>query len=122
LPCFRHQHQSIRNIVLQGDPIIFTLPAFPCKSPNPAKVLGRLPDMAETLSLRFLRGLCEQIEAVYDPGARMVICSDGHVFGDLIGVPDSHIDEYFAAVRAMIVQDGSECIDTFTLGNVYGDC
>ncbi|ONH36882.1 pyoverdine biosynthesis protein PvcA [Protofrankia sp. BMG5.30] len=97
------------------------LPGFPCKSPNPAKVLGRVPDEGERLSLRFLDGLCAAVEEVYAPGARMLICSDGHVFGDLIGVPDEHIDAYAGGLQAMIRHERLGHLSVFDLRDVLGD-
>src|SRR4051812_8725142 len=49
-PCPRcsapHVSKVISSVAL-GLPVTLVLPAFPGKSPNPAKVLGTLPDMAE---------------------------------------------------------------------------
>jgi pyoverdine/dityrosine biosynthesis protein Dit1 len=119
--CFAAQLDQIGAAVRVGAPLLFTLPAFPCKSPNPRKVLGHLPDLGELLSLRFLQRLCTDLTAVYEPGARMLICSDGHVFGDLIQVPDDHITEYGTALRDLVEQEGLDRIDLFNLDGVYGD-
>lgn len=118
---FAEQLAQLREFVVAGEPIVFTLPAFPCKSPNQDKVFGHLPDLGELLSLRFLHGLTEQVRSVYPPGARMLICSDGHVFGDLIKVPDHHIDEYAETLRQMIAWGGFDSIGTFSLEDVYGN-
>lgn len=54
------------------------LPAFPFKSANKVyKVLGSLPDKAEELALDRLNSMCNRIQAVYAPGARVTIVSDG---------------------------------------------
>lgn len=58
------------------------LPAFPCKSSNPKKVVGVSPDRGEEMALRRLHGFVQQVEQVYKPGARVWIISDGHVFSD----------------------------------------
>ncbi|MBL1099208.1 L-tyrosine/L-tryptophan isonitrile synthase family protein [Streptomyces coffeae] len=118
---FPHQLRQISDFVREGAPIVFTLPGFPCKSPNPAKVLGHLPDMGERLSLTFLNALCAEIERIHPPGARMVICSDGHIFGDLIGVPDEHIDAYADELRVLISGLGLERLSVFDLRDVLGD-
>ncbi|MFJ9950434.1 L-tyrosine/L-tryptophan isonitrile synthase family protein [Kitasatospora sp. NPDC091207] len=118
---FPLQLEQLADFVAVGDPIVFTLPGFPCKSPNLAKVLGHLPDEGERLSLTFLDGLCERIGALYEPGARILICSDGHIFGDLIHVPDDHIDQYSDALSAMITQEGLGHLATFDLRAVLGD-
>ncbi|MFE1776254.1 L-tyrosine/L-tryptophan isonitrile synthase family protein [Streptomyces sp. NPDC059008] len=118
---FPAQLRQLAAPVAAGEPILFTLPGFPCKSPNPAKVLGHLPDEGERLALRFLDALCARIEAVYPPGARVAICSDGHVFSDLIGVPDRDIDAYSDALRVLIRAEGLTRLDVFDLRQVYGE-
>ncbi|WP_128430193.1 L-tyrosine/L-tryptophan isonitrile synthase family protein [Streptomyces cyaneus] len=118
---FPHQLHRITDFVRKGAPIVFTLPGFPCKSPNPAKTLGHLPDMGERLSLTFLDALCAQIERIHSPGARVVICSDGHVFGDLIGVPDHDVDAYSDELRALIRQSDLRHLSVFDLRDVLGD-
>ncbi|ADO68065.1 L-tyrosine/L-tryptophan isonitrile synthase family protein [Stigmatella aurantiaca] len=117
---FPHQLRSIATFVRDGAPIVFTLPGFPCKSPNPAKVLGHLPDHGERLSLTFLDTLCTEIQRIHWPGARVIICSDGHIFSDLIGVPDDHIDAYSDELRTLIDQLGLERLCVFDLRDVFG--
>ncbi|WP_052229789.1 isocyanide synthase family protein [Streptomyces sp. CT34] len=119
---FPAQLRQLAPWVAAGEPIRFTLPGFPCKSPNPAKVLGTVPDEGERLALRFLDRLCTRIEAVHPPGARVVICSDGHVFSDLIRVPDTDIDAYGDGLRAMIRDEGLAArLGVFDLRAAYGD-
>ncbi|MGW7577205.1 L-tyrosine/L-tryptophan isonitrile synthase family protein [Streptomyces sp. NPDC054765] len=118
---FPHHLQRIDSFVRAGEPVVFTLPGFPCKSPNPAKVLGHLPDQGERLSLAFLDGLCTDIARVHAPGARIVICSDGHIFGDLIRVTDAHIDAYAHELRRLINELGRSCLSVFDLRDVLGD-
>ncbi|MFF4947827.1 L-tyrosine/L-tryptophan isonitrile synthase family protein [Streptomyces chattanoogensis] len=118
---FDPQLRRLTAAIAAGVPIRFTLPGFPCKSPNPAKVLGHLPDEGERLALRFLDGLCARIAAVHRPGARMVICSDGHAFSDLIRVPDPHIDAYGDALRTMIRDEDLTHLELFDLRDVHGE-
>ncbi|WP_445517419.1 L-tyrosine/L-tryptophan isonitrile synthase family protein [Streptomyces sp. NEAU-174] len=118
---FPHQLRRIAGFVRAGEPVLFTLPGFPCKSPNPAKVLGHLPDQGERLSLGFLNTLCEKIERIHPPGARVIICSDGHVFGDLIRVPDDHIDAYADALGHLIQEADLHRLSVFDLRDVLGD-
>ncbi|WP_438295432.1 L-tyrosine/L-tryptophan isonitrile synthase family protein [Streptomyces sp. HUAS TT7] len=118
---FPHQLRQIAAYIREGAPIVFTLPGFPCKSPNPAKVLGHLPDQGELLSLRFLDTLCGEIQRIYPPGAHVVICSDGHIFGDLIRVPDAHIDAYADGLRRVIADLGLSRLSVFDLRDVLGD-
>jgi pyoverdine/dityrosine biosynthesis protein Dit1 len=118
---FPEQLRQISALVRRGEPVVFTLPGFPCKSPNSEKVFNHLPDQGELLALRFLDSLCTRIAKVYTPGARVLICSDGHIFGDVIGVPDEHIDAYGDALRDMIRAEGmQENLATFDLRDVYG--
>ncbi|MEV0371280.1 isocyanide synthase family protein [Streptomyces sp. NPDC050636] len=118
---FPAQLRQLAGPVAAGEPIVFALPGFPCKSPNPAKALGPLPDEGERLALRFLDELCARVAAVHPPGARMVICSDGHVFSDLIHVPDRDIDAYGDALRRLIRDEGLSHLEVFDLRDVYGD-
>ncbi|RLV10575.1 pyoverdine biosynthesis protein PvcA [Streptomyces griseocarneus] len=104
-----------------GRPLEFVLPAFPVKSPNPAKVLGHLPDTAEELALRFLDELCERIGKLYAPGAVITICSDGRVFNDLLGVSDEHVTGYARALDNMIAEAGASRLRTFALDDVHRD-
>ncbi|MBL1083104.1 isocyanide synthase family protein [Streptomyces actinomycinicus] len=118
---FPHQLRRIAGFVRAGAPVVFTLPGFPCKSPNPAKVLGHLPDQGERLSLGFLHTLCTEIERIHPPGARVIICSDGHVFGDLIHVPDAHIDAYADELRALMTGQSLTRLSLFDLRDALGD-
>lgn len=81
--------------------IDFVLPAFPCKSPSKEKVAGTSPDKGEELALRSLFAFVKGIEAVYQPGAQVLVVSDGHVFSDCVGVDDSEADRYGAQLIAM---------------------
>ena len=60
----------------------FILPAFPCKSSNGLKTSGIMPDEAEVIALEVLRDFIEGVEKIYEPGAKILIVSDGHVFSD----------------------------------------
>ena len=63
-------------------PLELCLPAFPCKSPNPNKVSGLDPDEAESYALRTIQTFLNEIRSIYEPGAELIIISDGHVFSD----------------------------------------
>ncbi|GHC71158.1 L-tyrosine/L-tryptophan isonitrile synthase family protein [Streptomyces cinnamoneus] len=102
-PDCRDAHVArVERYVAAGEPVRFVLPAFPGKSPNTAKVLGFLPDKAEQLALEFLSGLTADIREVYAPGAEILICSDGRVFSDAVGIPDEHITAYQREMQALI--------------------
>ena len=96
------------------------LPAFPAKSPNPAKTLGALPDLVETLALRSLQHLCDEIAQTYEPGAKLTIASDGHVFADLVEVPDADVDAYQDAIAAIVAGEELGSLELFDLRDVYG--
>lgn len=71
------QHFTSRDLQIE-----LCLPAFPCKSSNPKKVAGVLPDKGEEMALRTLHEFVRGVEEIYKPGARVWIISDGHVFSD----------------------------------------
>ncbi len=121
LRCVRHHLDAVRSAMESGRRIEFVLPAFPTKSPNPAKVLGPLPDLAEELALRFLDQLCERITELYPPGAAILICSDGRVFNDLLGVSDEDVTGYARALDEMITRIGATHLEQFTLDDVYSN-
>jgi len=115
-----HIHQVI-SAIEEGQPITFVLPAFPGKSPNLAKVLGALPDMAERCSLGFLNGLCEHIQKIYSPGARVVLCSDGRVFNDVIGIRDVDVTDYQQELSLLIKEMSLSYISTFNLDDMHSN-
>ncbi|GAB0137642.1 hypothetical protein EsDP_00005899 [Epichloe bromicola] len=92
----------IHSHVRAGNVVPMCLPAFPFKSPNnSAKVLGKLPDRAEELALAHLDGLCQAIQDIYPPGAKLTIISDGLVYNDLLGVPDKDVWNYGQGLRRL---------------------
>lgn len=119
--CFAPHYDKVLSAIAQRKPIAFVLPAFPGKSPNPAKVLGPLPDMAERRALEFLQSLCDRIKAHYEPGARMILCSDGRVFSDVVGMRDEDVTAYQNELSKMIRELNLESISTFNLEELYDD-
>lgn len=107
--------------VSAGKPVTFVLPAFPGKSPNPAKVLGPLPDMAERCALEFLQHLCDRIGQYYSPGGKMILCSDGRVFSDAVGMRDEDVTAYQDEISKMIDVHGLNAISCFNLEELYGN-
>jgi pyoverdine/dityrosine biosynthesis protein Dit1 len=118
--CLAPHLAKVTSAVARGVPVTFVLPAFPGKSPNLAKVLGPLPDMAERRALIFLQGLCDRIRTAYAPGARVILCSDGRVFGDAVGMRDADVGAYHRELSKMIEASGLASISTFNLDEVYG--
>ncbi|MBM9508921.1 L-tyrosine/L-tryptophan isonitrile synthase family protein [Actinacidiphila acididurans] len=105
--------------VAAGRPIELVLPAFPGKSPNTRKVLGVVPDLAEELALTFLVSLCRRVKEVHEPGARVVICSDGRVFSDMVRIPDAAITDYQAGMRTLIGRIGDDELALVNLDDFY---
>ena len=117
--CMEPHLSKVVERIKKNAPIAFILPAFPGKSPNPAKVLGPMPDMAERRALQFLGELCDTIEALYPPGAEIVLCSDGRVFSDAVGMKEEHVTAYQREVRAILHELSLTCISTFDLDELY---
>ncbi len=117
--CLTPHLGQVISAIESKQPIIFALPAFPAKSPNPAKVLGILPDMAEQLALQFLNHLCQQIQKIYSPGARIILSSDGRVFNDAIGIDDRNVSDYQQALSLLIQKMSFTFISTFNLDDFY---
>ena len=93
----------IQAAIRTQSPLYLALPAFPGKSPNTEKVFGHLPDQGELLALTFLHRLCKQIQAIYPPGAILLICSDGRVFSDIIGIRDSDVTAYQNVLKTRVL-------------------
>jgi pyoverdine/dityrosine biosynthesis protein Dit1 len=110
----------IQSFIEAKEPIQLVLPAFPAKAPNLRKVLGKLPDAAEWLALESLDQLLDDITEAHAPGAELVICSDGHVFADAVGVPDPDVRAYRAELERMLLELGSRRIRVFGLEDAMG--
>lgn len=93
--------ERVRHFTAQNATIELCLPAFPCKSSNDDKVTGRDPDRGEELALERLHSFVEAIEKIYEPGAKLWVISDGHVFSDCIGVDDADVHEYGEKLKEM---------------------
>lgn len=117
--CYATHWARIRRFVAAGEPVHFILPAFPAKSRNPNKVLGPLPDLGERLATAFLESFCDQVTHFYEPGARITICSDGHVFSDVLGIPDDDVVAYRAELQRIIRTAGGGSVDIYSLENAY---
>lgn len=117
--CYATHWARLRRFVEAGEPIHFVLPAFPAKSRNPNKVLGPLPDLGERLATSFLESFCDQIVHFHEPGARITICSDGHVFSDVLGIPDDDVVAYRAELQRIIRTAGGGSVDIYSLENAY---
>ncbi len=110
---------KIISAVKENKPVTFVLPAFPGKSPNPEKVLGHLPDQAERIALNFLGSLCLNIEKVYPPGIKIILCSDGRVFNDVIGIQENNVTAYQVELDRFIEELDLAGISIFNLDDFY---
>ena len=117
--CLTPHLHKVASTITRRKPITFVLPAFPGKSPNSAKVLGTLPDMAEQQALQFLNAICNKIKEIYTPGAQIILCSDGRVFSDMIGMKEDAVTAYQFELENMIEELNAANILTFTLENLY---
>lgn len=123
---------KIGDKVKQRREISFVLPSFPCKSQNRDITLGKVPDFGEELALATLHNLCDRISRIYEPGARIVLASDGRLYADLIGVPDEDVLLYRNALllmyEEMVSTTGSaQRLDWYSLDEAFphvegGDC
>jgi pyoverdine/dityrosine biosynthesis protein Dit1 len=113
-----HLDKIIRAIE-RHEPIPMVLPAFPAKSPNRDKTLSHLPDLGDKLALRSLHGMCDQIRAIYEPGAELMICSDGRVFADLVRIPDEHVTEYGQLLREHAREELGETVSFLDLDDIF---
>ena len=117
--CYGAQWERTKAFVTSGEPVHFVLPAFPAKSNNPRKVVGALPDLGERLAIEFLQSFTEQVSHVYPPGARITICSDGHVFSDVLGIPDQDVTDYRDELARVIAATGGGAIDMYSLDDAF---
>ncbi|WP_372364443.1 L-tyrosine/L-tryptophan isonitrile synthase family protein [Candidatus Uabimicrobium sp. HlEnr_7] len=111
--------EKLDNYIDKNCKIQMVLPAFPAKSPNNEKISGKLPDMAEVLALKSLNNLCNEIAHIYDPGAEIIICSDGHIFSDLVAVDDADVDIYYQKLINIIDKFQLQNLRTFCLNDVF---
>nr|WP_233158599.1 isocyanide synthase family protein [Chromobacterium sp. ASV5] len=111
--------RKIAAAIEAGEPLRMLLPAFPGKSPNRRKTLGEMPDLAEHHALANLDALCREIAAVHAPGARLLLCPDGHCFADLVHIPDPQVARYEAALEAYCRRHYPERFDFYALRQAF---
>jgi pyoverdine/dityrosine biosynthesis protein Dit1 len=119
IACFEAHQAKIEHFIRRGEHIHFVVPAFPAKSPNQKKVLGALPDLGEHIALRFLQSMCDYVRHFYSPGARVTICSDGHVFSDVVGVTDDAVTTYRESLMGIIRKGNLESLAMFGLDDAF---
>lgn len=102
---FEFQFNELYSLICKKQPLMFAIAAFPCKASSPFKVASRLPDFGEFLAINMLYIFAEQISKVYEPGASIMICSDGHVFTDILRLSDTDVSTYIDTLRYYVVQN-----------------
>ena len=128
----------VRRHVSAGRNIPMVIPVFPAKSINLVdKVLGVLPDLGVELALDRLNDLCKTIGEVYEPGASLLIATDGACYNgmkshallythcsltsqDLTGVSANNLWEYGVELRKMVIAKGYTCIEFISIMNLLG--
>lgn len=87
--------KKIDQFVTNKRQIDFVMLGYPMKSSNDRdKVIGKLPDLAEEVSMTNFANFNTQVKQIYDPGVRVNIVSDGFVFNDLLEITDKTVQEY----------------------------
>lgn len=119
LACITPHFSKVIHAITSRKPILFVLPAFPGKSPNTNKVFGPLPDLAERHSLVFLNSLCTKIQRIYSPGAKIIICSDGRVFSDIIGMKEDDVSAYHEELENIIDELNLAHLSVYKLDDIY---
>ena len=110
---------KVENFISTNTPVHMVLPAFPAKSPNRKKTLGIYPDLGEEIALEALNTLCSKIKEIYEPGARLTVCSDGRVFAELVKIPDADVTAYKHELKNEIAAKYRDVIDFFDLDDVF---
>lgn len=113
-----HQYKLATAITLK-ERIIFVLPAFPAKSGNRNKTLSHVPDLGEVEALRGLNKIAAEISMHYGPGVEIIICSDGRVFSDLVGVTEEEVSAYKKEIEDLVSSFNLSHISLFSLEDVY---
>lgn len=113
---------KIKGFLRRREPVTLVLPAFPAKSSNPEKTLGILPDYGEVLALQRLNQLCIEVGRIHAAGARLIVCSDGRVFSDLVQVTDEAVTQYGIGIRRIIRDYGLGLLSTYGLDDAFPDC
>jgi len=117
--CQQHPKQKILQAVNEQSPLSLILPAFPAKSANRQKTLSEKTDLGEIMGLTNLNQLCHSMQELYEPGVKLIICSDARVFNDLVLVSDQDVDIYQIGIKQIIQDHHLTHVTTFSLDEVY---
>ena len=108
---------KIDKFIVNNKPIDFIMLGYPMKSANDRdKVIGKLPDMAEEVSMANFRRFKDEIVKIYPIGLNINVASDGYAFNDLLGVSDKTVEEYQLRTEDM----SAGVINILNLKDFYG--
>lgn len=94
---------KLSPFVSSNTPIKFSIMGFPMKSPNNRdKVIGKLPDLAEEITIGTFKEFNNQVKQIYAPGIDLAVVSDGLIFNDVMRVDDATVYEYQERSMAMV--------------------
>lgn len=117
--CQKHPKNIIQQAILTQQPLTLILPAFPAKSANRQKTLSEQPDLGERMGLINLDKLCQSLHQLHQPGVRLIICSDGRVFNDLVLVDNADVEIYQQGLEKIIKEEKLDYLSLFSLDDVY---
>lgn len=99
--------KKIDSFVANRRPVTFFMLGYPFKSQNDRdKVLGKAPDRMEYASLSNFKTFDNEVKQVYSPGVHYALVSDGHVFGDVLRIEESVIEDYAGQCRDIAASVG----------------
>ncbi len=64
--------------------------------------------------------LCRAIEMLHAPGAEVILCSDGRVFADVVGVSDGAVNAYRDGIAATLDRYALRSLRLYCLEDAYG--
>lgn len=113
--------ERIDKFVVQNKTIDFVMLGLPFKSTNDRdKVLGKVPDMGEQLTMRHFATFNKAVKEVYSPGVKFNVASDGYIFNELLEVTDKTVETY----KEICLDMGNEekaPIQIFDLNDFYSN-
>ncbi|MCJ8343935.1 isocyanide synthase family protein [bacterium] len=112
-------NKKLLDKLSKNEKIQFTLPAFPAKSGNREKTFSNLPDVAEIQALKGLNQLAQKIHKITQNPVEILICSDGRVFCDLVGITEEDVSLYAEKLKEIKEQFDFQHLSFFNLEDVF---
>ncbi len=101
---------KLTTAIQLDEKITFVIPAFPAKSANREKTFSSFPDMGEVQALMNLNELANKVSSIHSRGAEILVCSDGRVFSDLVGITEEDVSIYQKELKNIV--------ETYALNNI----